>query len=54
MPRGRIGTEIGRRLFLSASVLVRIALLGFFVLVLSQFISAARAAFSAAPMLMLT
>jgi len=44
VPRGRIATEIGRRLFLSVSALVRIALLGFFVLVLSQFISAARAA----------
>lgn len=45
MPRGGIATEIARRLVLSASVLARLALLGFFALLLSQFfIAAARAA----------
>ena len=45
MPRGSIGAEIARRLFLSANVLVRVALLGFFALFLSQFfVAAARAA----------
>ncbi len=44
MPRGSIGVEIARRLFLSANVLVRVALLGFFALLLSQFfVAAARA-----------
>ena len=45
MPRGSIGAEIARRLFLSANVLVRIALLAFFALLLSQvFVAAVRAA----------
>lgn len=45
MPRGSIGVEIARRLFLSAGVLLRVALLGFFALALSQaYIAAARAA----------
>ena len=45
MPRGGIGARIARRLFLSANVLVRIALLGFVALVLSQFfVATARAA----------
>lgn len=45
MPRGGIATEIARRLVLSASVLARLALVGFFALLLSQFfIAAARAA----------
>ena len=42
MPGGSIGAEIARRLFLSANVLVRVALLGFLALFLSQF-AAARA-----------
>jgi len=45
VPRGSIGAEIARRLILSANVLVRVALLGFFALFLSQFfVAAARAA----------
>lgn len=44
MPRGRNGAEIARRLFLSATVLARVALLGFVALFVSQFlIAAARA-----------
>ena len=45
MPRRSIGAEIARRLFLSANVLVRVALVGFLALFLSQFfVAAARAA----------
>jgi N-acetylmuramoyl-L-alanine amidase len=45
VPRRSIATEIARRLLLSANVLVRVALVGFFALVLSQFfVAAARAA----------
>ena len=45
MPRGGIGVEIAARLLLSATVLLRLALLGFFALFLSQFfVAAARAA----------
>ena len=45
MPRGGIGARIARRLFLSANVLVRVALLGFIALFLSQFfVATARAA----------
>lgn len=45
MPRGSIGVEIARRLFLSANLLVRVALLGFIALFVSQFfVAAARAA----------
>ena len=45
MPRGSIGAEIARRLVLSANLLVRVALLGFLALFVSQFfVAAARAA----------
>ncbi len=45
MPRGNLRAEIARRLILSASVLVRLALFFFFLLLVSQlFVAAARAA----------
>lgn len=45
MPRGSLGAEIARRFFLSANLLVRVALLGFIALLVSQFfVAAARAA----------